>query len=153
MIVVAMRLMMEIIQFIKLYQPPDVSSLKSLSTYLQNNSTGCPTLNPWNERVRDSHMGPSTPLLSQRVCSATRLDGHQAIAMNTIWHALFWGKATPPTQGPHALYITIALSLNTCNTLLSMCLFKHCITGIHSVQCHLERKCVIENDSCPKLTG
>ena len=64
--VVAMRLKLLIIQFIKLYQPSDGLSFTSVSTYLQNNSSGCPTCNPHVLRVRVSHMGPIMHLSSPR---------------------------------------------------------------------------------------
>ena len=64
--VVAMRLKMDIIHFVKFYHPTNGSSLTSVSTYLQKNSSGFPLHKPRCVRLRDAHMGPNTPFSSQR---------------------------------------------------------------------------------------
>ena len=64
--VVAMRLQMEIILFIKEDQQSDGSSFPSTSTYLQSKSSWCPSLNSQGLRVRMSHIWPITLLFSHR---------------------------------------------------------------------------------------
>ena len=63
--VVAMRLKMELILFLKLYHPHDGTSFTLVSTYLQNHGSGCPSYNPRVLRVRPSHMGKILPLYAQ----------------------------------------------------------------------------------------
>ena len=92
-----MRLKMEIILFVKMYHPSDGSSFTSVSTYLQNNSSGYPSSNPRGVRVRASHMGPKTPLSSFNEC--------HAFAVATSWPGLFRGKANITTLGQTAIYI------------------------------------------------
>ena len=41
-----------------MYHPPDSSSFKSFSTYLQDNSSVCTTLSPWGLRLIASHKLP-----------------------------------------------------------------------------------------------
>ena len=57
---------MEIILLVKLYHTSDGSSFTSVSTYDQNNSSGCSPSNTHGVRVRASHMGPITHLYSHR---------------------------------------------------------------------------------------
>ena len=64
--VVTMRLKMKILLFIKLYHPSDGSSFTSVSTYLHNHSSGCPSFKPQGVRVSCSHMGPIMPLSTHR---------------------------------------------------------------------------------------
>ena len=59
--VVAFRLMMEIILFIKVCHQPDGSSFTSVSTYLQKNIPGCPTSKPWDVLRELSMWGPAHP--------------------------------------------------------------------------------------------
>jgi len=58
-----MRLKLEIILCDKLYHTSDESSV---STYLKNKSSGCPSSNHQCLRVRASHMGKIMPLSSYR---------------------------------------------------------------------------------------
>lgn len=148
--VVMMRLKMEIVLFVKLYHSSDGSSFTSVSTYLQNNISGCLSSNPWGVSVSASHMGPIMPLSSHRVFCVTRLDGHHSIALAIRGPGLFKGKATLPILGPTALYMMIALSPNMCGTSGSMRFCKHFIPWIHSIKSHLERKEVIKKDPFPK---
>ena len=62
-----MMLEMEKIFFLKMYHTSDATSFTSVSTYLQNNSTGCQSSNPGGVRVRVSHVLPHTHLTSHRV--------------------------------------------------------------------------------------
>jgi len=64
---VAIRIKMEVILFVKMYHPSDGTALTSVSTYLQNKSSGCPSSNPRGVRVRAPHMPPNMPLSSHRV--------------------------------------------------------------------------------------
>ena len=73
------------------------------------------------------HGAHHAPLLSQRFCCVTMLDGHHAIAVATGLPGPFRGKATLPSWGPPALYIMMALSPNLCDTIGSMWFCKHCI--------------------------
>ena len=90
--VVAIRLKMEIIQFVKLYHPSDGSSFTSVSTYLQNNSSGRPSFNPRGVRMTFSHGIHHTPLFSQTGCFDPMLDGCNIMAMATIWPGPFREK-------------------------------------------------------------
>ena len=147
--VVAMRLMMEVILFIKLYLALDGLSFRSVSTHLQNNSSGWPLMYLQYVRVRAYNMRPIKLLYSHRGCCVTRFNGHQSIPMATGWSGPFRGKATLPTLVPPALYIITALSLNMPGTSGSMWIFKHCIPGIHSINSQLQRKYVSEKDPVP----
>ena len=62
--VVAMRLQMEIILFIKEDQHSDGSSFPSTSTYLQSKSSWCPSLNSQGLRGRMPHIWPISHLFS-----------------------------------------------------------------------------------------
>ena len=64
---VSMRLKMQIIFFIKIYHPSDGTAFISVSTYLETNSSGCPSSNPRGVRVRAFHMLPKMHLSSHRV--------------------------------------------------------------------------------------
>ena len=57
---------MEIIFFIKLYHPSDATAFRLVSTYLQNNSSGCPSSNPRGVIARASHLPPNMHLSSHR---------------------------------------------------------------------------------------
>ena len=67
MIVVAIRIKMEIILLIKMYHTSDATSFTSVSTYFQNNSTGCQSSNPQGVRVRASNVLSHMHLISHRV--------------------------------------------------------------------------------------
>jgi len=64
--VVAMRLQMEILVFIKEDHSSDGTSFPSTSTYLQSKSSWCPSLNSQGLRVTLSHRWPITHLFSHR---------------------------------------------------------------------------------------
>ena len=70
--VVAMRLKMEKIQFGKLCHPSDGLSSTSVSTYLQNNVSGCPQSNPQCVRLRAAQIWPIAPLYSHRETIVTQ---------------------------------------------------------------------------------
>lgn len=59
---VAMRLKLVIILLDKLFHQWDESSFTSGKTYLQNDSSGCPSFNPRCVSVRATHIGPIMPL-------------------------------------------------------------------------------------------
>lgn len=59
-----MRLKMEIIPSVKFYHTSDGSSFTLVSTYLQNTSSGCTSLNPRWISVRASQQVSNTPLCS-----------------------------------------------------------------------------------------
>jgi len=99
--------------FIKMYHPPEGSSFTSLSTYLQNNSSGSLSYNTWGMRVRVSHMGPNIHL-SQSGSWDISFHGCHGISLTTSWPGTFRGKATQPTLVQPSLYILIVLSLNLC---------------------------------------
>ena len=99
------------------------------------------------------HAAPQTSLISQSDSLATRLDGHQDIAMANCWPGTFRGNATPPPLGPPYLYIIVALSLHMCGTSGSTLFFKTRIPGIHSIISQLERKFVSEKHPLPKQPG
>ena len=148
--VVAMRLKMKIIEFVKLYHPFDGSSCTSVSICLQNYSSGCPSPNPRVVRMRASHIEHMMPLYSHREFFVSQVHGWYDIAMATSWTGTFRGKATLHTRGPLALYIIMDFSPNMCGTSVSMWFCQHCIQGIHSIKSRLERKYVIEKDPFPK---
>ena len=97
--VVAMRLKMEIILFLNLHHPSDGTSFISVSTYVQNTSSGCKLSNPRVVRVRASHMGPITPLSSHREpvvshglmgitpwpCKPVGLDHFEGSQLHSFW--------------------------------------------------------------------
>ena len=85
------------------------------------------------------HEAHHTPLHSQRGCCVTRFNECHAIALATRGVGPFRRKATLPTLGPPDLYIMMALSQNMSGILGSTWFFKHCIPGIQSIKCHLER--------------
>ena len=65
--VVAMSIMMEIIFFIKMYHPSDGTAFRSVSTYLETNSSGCPLSNPQGVMGRSSNLLPNTHLSPHRM--------------------------------------------------------------------------------------
>ena len=143
---VDMGLKMEIILFIKLYHTSGGSSFTSVSTYLQNNCSVCPSpiLKLWGWELPT--WAPSCPSPTQRGCCVTT-------SMATSWPGPFRKQATLPTLGPPALYIRMALSQNMFGTSGSMWFSQHCIPVIHSMKSHLERKYVIEKYTLPKKPG
>ena len=62
--VVAIWFKMETILLIKQFHTCDGFSFTSVSTYLQNNRSGCPSSNRQCVRIRASQMGSNTPLCS-----------------------------------------------------------------------------------------
>ena len=114
--VLAMRLKVEIILFIKLYHPSDGSSFTSVSTYLQKKKAqgaNPPTLDVWGwEFLTWAH---HAPLFSQRGCCVTRIDGHLAIAVAVSCPGPFKGKATQHTR-PTCYPQNDRYSQNMCGT-------------------------------------
>ena len=128
---------MEIILFVKFYHTSDGSSFTSVSTYLQNNSSGCPSYKPRCFRVSASQMCSNMPLFPHR--EGILSQGSMGI-MSLLGNQLAWYIQTeenPPTLGPPILYIVMAFSMNIFGILLSM-FFNHCIPRIHSIKSHLE---------------
>lgn len=112
----AMRLKLEIIPFIKLYNPHYGSSFTWVSTYLQKEELSVTIVQPFGVRIRDSHMGPKKPLSTHRGCWVTKLNGHLAITVVSSWHGPFSGKEIKHILGPPALNIMMAHS-QTCETI------------------------------------
>jgi len=133
--VVAMRLKMEIILVIKLYQISDGSPSISISTYLLNNSSGCLMNNPENVRVRDSQVGPNKSLNYH-----SEFDVLQDLigTMPLLWEQ--GGLDISERRKVHPLcahllsHIIMALSPNLCCISGSMWLFKHCLPGMHIIK-------------------
>jgi len=74
MSMVAVRRMMEIILFIKLYHPCHGSSFTLVSTHLQIKSSKYPLYDPRGVRVRASHIGPNNYLSSHREAVCHKAD-------------------------------------------------------------------------------
>ena len=70
--IVAMRVKMEIIFFIQIYNPFDRTAFRSVSTYFETNSSGCTSSNPRGLRVRPSHLLPNTHLPSNILAVVTK---------------------------------------------------------------------------------
>ena len=103
--VVAMRIKIEVIFFVKMCHPSDRTTFISVSTYLQNNSSGCPLSNSRGVRVRASHLCQYATLISQSGSCDIMLDGLHPIAMKTGWHVTSRRKLTLPNLGPPALIV------------------------------------------------
>ena len=99
------------------------------------------------------HWAHRAPLLSQRTCGVTRLNGHHTIAISSRWPGPFSGNATLPILCPPALYILMALSPKMGGTSETTWFFKHCKPHIHSINSHLEGKYVMENMHSPSSLG
>ena len=78
--VVAIRLLLEVILFAKLYLASDGSSFTSFSIYVQNRTSGFPSLNSQSVRVRAYHMGPFKHLSCHR--EAVVSQGYMSIMLS-----------------------------------------------------------------------
>ena len=136
--VVVMRLKMEIILFVKsiwwilLYLSIHIPLEQHLRVPIAQHS--------WCEDETFPHAVHHTPLFSQRGCFVTRLEECNIIAMETSLPGPLREKASPSILGPPALFIVMALSLNTCGTSGSTYFLKLCIPWMHSIKSYLERK-------------
>ena len=108
---------MEIIFFIQIYHSSDGTAFRSVSTYLDTNSSGCPLSNP---RHPESEIFPPaaqhTPLILQSVSSNTMINGCYPISVANSWPGTFRWKTMPPTLGPPALSRTVAVSQDKCGS-------------------------------------
>ena len=94
-----------------------------------------------------------TPLILQSDHWASTLHGHHPTAMATSWPGPFRGKATLPIQGPPALYIIMAFSMDMCGSTGPNFYLNNCTPGPHSITLCGKRKYVSEQDWIPKLPG
>ena len=140
-----MRLKMEIILLVKLYHPSNGSSFTSVSTYLQNKKSGCPSFTPWGVMVKSSPMGPITPLSFHReaVYSKESRASCHCNGDHLAWTFQREGNSTH--SGPTCCLHQDGSFPN--HVSVSTWWFKQCIPEIHSTKSHLERKYLTENDS------
>ena len=141
--VVAMRLKMEIIFFIKLYHPPDGWSLISVSAYLQNNFSVCWSSNPHIVRLRASHMLPYMYLSTHRL--AVGAQGLIGI-MPFLWKpvGLDFQREGHSTHSGHtcSLHNNGYFSEHVWQFMVNFFFPKICFPGIHSINNQLEKKYV-----------
>ena len=150
--VLTMRLKMEILLMVKLYCTSDGSSFTLVSTFLQNNSSGCPFSKPRGVRVRTSHMGPITHLYSQREAVVFQVSmGIMPLLWQPVGQEFSEGRQIYPL-GSHLLSTKWWLP-NICGVSGSTWLFNNCLPGIHIVKSLLDRKYVIDKDTLPKVPG
>ena len=122
---VVMRLKMEIVFFVKLYQTTDWSSFTSAFAYPQNNSSRYPSSNPKILRVRASHMLPNTHISSPSVAFDPQGSmGVMCLLWQLVGMEVSGGRQLCPLCSPHALYIMKAHSMNTCGSSGSTYIFQ-----------------------------
>ena len=67
-----MRIKLEVIIFIIIYHPSDGRVFRSVSKYIETNSSGCLSSNPRGVRGRFSHLLPNMYFSSHRVSVVTQ---------------------------------------------------------------------------------
>ena len=137
---VAMRLNLEIILFIKLYHPSDASSFTLVSTYLQNNSSGCPWSNPQG-------VSPS-PLTERLLCHKAQWASNHYHGNQLAW--TFQSKGNSTHSGPTCLlYKNGPFPDHVWHFRVNM-VFQILYVMNTQYKSHLESKYMIEHDTVPK---
>ena len=95
-----------------MYQAFEGTTFRSVSTYLQNNSSWCQFYDPGCVRVRASHFCQNVPLISQSGSCDIMLVGLYPIIMKTGWPVTSRRKVTLPNLDPPAFYVNVADSLD-----------------------------------------
>ena len=150
MSMVAMRRMMEIILFIKLYHPCHGSSFTLVSTHLQIKSSKYPLYDPRGVRVRASHIGPNNYLSSHReaVCHKVQWASCHCRGNHRAW--------TFQREGNSA-HFGFNCILHKDSSFPNLCQGQHdgsnTASQEYTVVNLIWKKYVIENDALPKEPG
>ena len=97
-----------------------------------------------------SRASTKAPLIWHNGSWATKLNVHNATALETFLSGTLRGKSIPPTLGPPVLYIIWHFPLTCVQFMVNIGFFKYCILVIHSITLSWKENMRVRKTHFPK---